>query len=435
MSVIRLNRMMMRLVKDVNDIRSALRRVTVNLPLYDINNENTPDQITANQNNYVPGNYDVLRLSSSKTIIITGMKGGVKGRNLKLFNVGDNTIVLSHQNSDSDSNNRFKFRSGTASFIESGDTVEIYYDSTQMRWIESTQVFDFDIEWNNFSVASTFMNRVAWSPFLNLFVAPRGTSGLRTSPDGITWTTRTVPASIGWHGATWAEELGLFIVVGGAFGAGTVGERVITSPDGITWTTRTSAEGAVGDLWYDVVWSPDIPLLVAVGNDTDGAECVMTSPDGITWTARTVPVDQTYKRVVWGSAAGVFVTIGSNRILSSPDGITWTLRDSSDSREGLAWSEELSLFIAIRDVIYTSPDGITWSEITAPNANVRVCVDWSKAFNLFVAVGDTDTIWSSDATTWSVGDPPSGSMKDIIWVEKLVEFLAVGINSTAITPK
>ena len=76
---------LLRLIKDVNDVRSALRRVVATLPLYDIDNENSPAQITANQNNYIPGNYDVLRLTSSAAYTITGITTGVKGRKLRIF--------------------------------------------------------------------------------------------------------------------------------------------------------------------------------------------------------------------------------------------------------------------------------------------------------------------------------------------------------------
>lgn len=109
MSVIRDKRLLLRLLKDINDIRSALRRVTVNLPLYDINNENTPDQITADQNNYVIGNYDALRLSSDAARTITGLNRGVKGRSLRIFNIGSFAITLAHQDANSTAEYRFKF--------------------------------------------------------------------------------------------------------------------------------------------------------------------------------------------------------------------------------------------------------------------------------------------------------------------------------------
>jgi len=140
MSVIRDKKLLLRLLKDINDVRSALRRVTVNLPLYDINNENTPDQITADQDDYVIGNYDVLRLSSDAERTITGLKGGVKGRALQIFNIGSYAITLVDKSASSDAENRFEFATGVNNVILDGSSIKLYYDSTQSRWIEGTQL-------------------------------------------------------------------------------------------------------------------------------------------------------------------------------------------------------------------------------------------------------------------------------------------------------
>jgi hypothetical protein len=106
---IRHDDILLRLIRDVNDIRANLRRVSSNLPLYDIANENTPEQLTISQNNYVPGNYDVLRLSSASPVNITGIKNGVKGRFLHLFNVGSHAITLVNASVLSLAANRFNF--------------------------------------------------------------------------------------------------------------------------------------------------------------------------------------------------------------------------------------------------------------------------------------------------------------------------------------
>lgn len=132
---IRKDSSILRLIKDVNEIRSALRRVTVNIPLFDIANQNTPTQITANQNNYVIGNYDLLRLSSNQVVSITGLKGGIKGRFLRIFNIGSYSIKLNHQDTNSDAENRFLFSNGRDVSIPPGSNILIYYDNVQSRWI------------------------------------------------------------------------------------------------------------------------------------------------------------------------------------------------------------------------------------------------------------------------------------------------------------
>jgi hypothetical protein len=54
-----------------------------------------------------------------------------------------------------------------------------------------------------------------------------------------------------WQSITWAKELNLFVAV--AF-SGT-GNRVMTSPDGITWTTRTTP---ANNEWRSVTWSAEL---------------------------------------------------------------------------------------------------------------------------------------------------------------------------------
>lgn len=135
MPAINFNSTLLRLIKDVNDIRAALRRVAVDLPLFDIANENTPAQITADQNNYVPGNYDILRLFSDQDVhTITGFRGGIRGRSLRLFNVGDYEIVLAHQNAGSDAANRIISTTGFDIVLNAGGEIVLYYDETQNRW-------------------------------------------------------------------------------------------------------------------------------------------------------------------------------------------------------------------------------------------------------------------------------------------------------------
>jgi hypothetical protein len=109
---------------------------------------------------------------------------------------------------------------------------------------------------------------VAWSSALNLFVAVAN-AAIMTSPDGITWTARTVPNDSSWSSVVWAPEMGVFIIVGSS---GTA-QRVATSSDGINWTQQsTPGAGA----WYGVAWSPSLGVAVAVG-DTTGTIQVMSN--------------------------------------------------------------------------------------------------------------------------------------------------------------
>lgn len=138
--LVRQDDLLMRVIKDLNDIRSSLRRVVANIPLYDISNENTPAQITSDQNNYVPGNFDVLRLSTDAPRTITGLRGGVKGRFIQLFNIGTYPITLSHRSGLSLASNQFSFATGIDNVIMPGSSIKVYYDITKSLWVEGTQL-------------------------------------------------------------------------------------------------------------------------------------------------------------------------------------------------------------------------------------------------------------------------------------------------------
>jgi hypothetical protein len=209
-----------------------------------------------------------------------------------------------------------------------------------------------------------------------------------TSPDGITWTTRSTSGIDNeWYSVCWGAELGLFCAVGKS---GT-GNRVMTSPDGITWTTQTSASD---NNWTDVCWSPELSLFCAV-SATGTGNMVMTSPDGITWTTRTTATGTvSWWGVCWSAELGLFCATGqytTSAVMTSPDGITWTTRTTPNkSWRHVAWAPELKLFTTITwdNTGYgamTSPDGITWtSQTSTPNGWLGVC--WSPELGIFCAV-------------------------------------------------
>lgn len=125
---------LMRLIRDVNEIKSALRHVTSNLPLFDIANENTPASISTDQDNYVPGNYDVLRINATANVSITGIANGKKGRFLEIINVGTGRISFPDESASSLAVNRIATPYNQTINLLQNARVRFYYDSTQERW-------------------------------------------------------------------------------------------------------------------------------------------------------------------------------------------------------------------------------------------------------------------------------------------------------------
>jgi PKD repeat protein len=265
---------------------------------------------------------------------------------------------------------------------------------------------------------------IAYSPSLGRFVAVglnndlyMSTPGLLaqviTSDDGgITWIRREFVRTTYWLSAVeWSSALNLFVALSIGTEAGGSGDadRAFTSPDGITWTTRTAAQAVT---WRDLAWAPSINLFAAIA-DT-GTDRVMTSPDGITWTTRTPSADNEWNAICWSSALSLFVAVsdnGTDRVMTSPDGITWTARSAAAASTWLdvIWCAELNLFVAIAATgttqIMTSPDGVTWTARTKPNANVWSALAFDGTTIVCVAQSGTGdrVMTSTDGITWTAG--------------------------------
>jgi hypothetical protein len=236
-------------------------------------------------------------------------------------------------------------------------------------------------------------------------------AAILTSPDGIIWTNRALPAD--WTGSNTTNSYlgdvtyggGQFVAVGYNFGAGNIlRASVLTSPDGSAWTSR-SLPSDYYSLLNSVAYNGG--LFVAVGEYTfnysiagqhdDG---ILTSPDGITWTRRTLP-DRTadsysyLRSVTYGG--GQFVAVGTRLnptaatsteavILTSLDGISWTSRTSPvviPANTSLSFTRVVNgggQYVAVGNVfntstsgsanqsgfIISSTDGITWTNRTLP---------------------------------------------------------------------
>ena len=222
------------------------------------------------------------------------------------------------------------------------------------------------ITWTNISSADdgAVWRSIVWSPDLSLFVAvgtgaSQADTSVMTSPDGITWTLRTC-STYDLSSVVWSKSLGLFVAscTKGlpSAGTGTTGTGICTSPDGVTWTNRTIPTAGYSDPSH-VAWSPQMGKFVQI-NVTE----VLTSPDAITWTAHTLP---TYlvstNKIIWSPELELFVasTSGSYQSIStSVDGVNWvpslSMRTSPAGMNGVTWSPELSIFVAVGNSVAIS---------------------------------------------------------------------------------
>jgi hypothetical protein len=242
---------------------------------------------------------------------------------------------------------------------------------------------------------SYYLNGVAYGNGMLLIVGENGV--IITSPDGITWTTRTSGTSIHLYGVAYGN--GMFVAVGGLAGGG-----IITSPDGITWTTRAAGTSKTPQ---NIVYGNG--MFVTVGGDGN----ILTSPNGITWTERTSGTSKVLYGIAYGN--GMFVAVGDlagGVIITSPDGITWTTRTSGTSNtRGVAYGNGLFVVVGYGGNIITSPDGITWTTRAAGTSYYLYGIAYGNG--MFVAVGSSVTsgviLTSPNGITWT--ERTSGTSK------------------------
>ena len=314
-----------------------------------------------------------------------------------------------------------------------------------------------------------------------------------TSPDGLTWTEKSIPsfdghyflhsiiyynnvfiasadnlAGAGWiinpppgpfyltssDGSTWtsatADGIVLNLLNGRAYGNNVWvyvgGQGIIrVSPDGVTWTDsdstiflRTSGLNKIiyVNSAFIIVggsWSNPNIIYEDLGPMEEGYVPILTSSDGSSWTAQNSGISTNkFYDVAYGS--GTYVVVGGNGlILSSADSVNWTARISGTDYQIYAVAYGNGRFVAVANglTIHTSSDGINWTMITP--ANIIPPNDMVYGGGLFVAVGDGGAIITSpDGITWT--KRVSGTTKELKGISygKSI-FVSVGNAGTILT--
>lgn len=252
----------------------------------------------------------------------------------------------------------------------------------------------------------------AYSSTLPLWVGVGNNGYVYTSRDGVAWATLNPTTnflmSVVWTGTQ-------FVAVGDM---GTI----LTSPDGVSWTVRTSG---TTNMFTAVGATPSLLVAASTGG-------FYTSPDGITWTPSASSIPNGYSII---NAGGQWVAVGFNFAASSPDGVNWTTSPSTVGQlhsvihDGTQYVAAGSTVASI-PAIYTSPDGLIWELKTSYEKYISIARNPSSG--LLVAVSSTDRSLAStdNGATWQHGGYSSpgtgGWFNSVVWYPALSQFIAAG---------
>lgn len=223
-----------------------------------------------------------------------------------------------------------------------------------------------------------------------IFVALSNTGQVATSPDGITWTIRSVPTPANFTTGIFAQYLnGLFFVGGG----GSSTSRLYSSPDGVTWTERSLAFAVPNVGVYGIAFSGARYVAVAAGG-------YRSYSDNLTsWTAAGNSGDAT--SIAFGN--GVFCIPNSssfNKFFTSVDGISWSETVAGPGNiKGIAFGNGLFVCCGDAGALLTSADGTNWVSVsTVSDPFKKVAFDYGE---FFVLGGSVSVLWSDDGVVFS----------------------------------
>jgi hypothetical protein len=331
---------------------------------------------------------------------------------------------------------------------------------------QATTTNDWSIETGGTSSESW---KVVWAPGLELFAAVNSNNSaqnIRTSTDGITWTSRTAPAHSGvWTGVTWSEPLSLFV----GFTQNNTTDKLLISTDGITWTVRSSSAAGLltsQDL-RTLVWSDEQGIFVLLSITI--SPTVWYSYDGLNYSSGGSPLAaNTHFSLVYGALIWVAPKEGSRNVSTAYDptvSTNWTEHtnalpsawsSSTSFRMNGAYSPSLERFVLLSNDGYLAYSdssvgdiGIDWSDTGVSGLPALVTfvtnyqdLKWSEDLGLFLAVGRNVTgstvigAVSPDGKVWAAIHQPDTvqrNFRDAAYSSKLKLFVMGGDEDFAIS--
>ena len=329
-------------------------------------------------------------------------------------------------------------------------------------------------------------NDITYSPSLGLWAVARTTGAgtpVMTSPDLVTWTSRSV--------ANLATTFSAFGVHwnGTRFVLATNGGGTASSTDGLTWASSNSRVSQLGRMCTDTRtgaiiaasyigagtavsydngfnWGSDLKSLSSpVGFLRSNATTVVNSicytagnywvtntsgnlyfsSDMEMWYSAPIPVAVTGAlravcnasgaTVPYLTAVGIQGAVG--QIVTSLDGgLTWAVRGSGATGTGYNWCASngvTTVAVSNDGKILTTTDGITWTaRNSGTSASIRSVI---YANGRFVAVGSLYAAYSTDGITWVNSSTSFGSFSGHRIIYDGTQFVVSGSQSATVNLK
>ena len=258
------------------------------------------------------------------------------------------------------------------------DSITITVDDPLRRWTSRV------------SQTSETLLDVAVKQGGGLAVACGENGALVSSPDGTTWTDRSLTNLVDLRGVCWSEFHSQWFVSGIESGLGVI----YSSPDGATWTqVHNSGAG----LWR-IACNPD-GVIVATGFNG----VVQRSIDGVNWTKHRIILDQNFESVSYGE--GRFLAVADSgsdsfpHLYSSELGITWT--DISQNIHGLQRNDNITALRFLENrFLLTGTNG----------TQVRFSLDGGENFSGRVTEDRRLATLAPDAPRWNCPAMAFGSL-------------------------
>lgn len=236
---------------------------------------------------------------------------------------------------------------------------------------------------------STFVSDVVWGGNKYCAIASNGNS--YTSADGIVW---VEGGAMGSAHDRIAYGAGVFVAIK------TVTNQCVTSPDGVTWTPRTLP--STGN-WSGIAYNGS--RFAAVRRDTTTAAAYST--DGLSWSSASMPASTDWEGVTYGEGLFVAVSTAGNNVAYG-DGTSWLAGSSGSLMTEVAYGN--GLFVGVGSGASNnrnySTDGQTWNGSATDNAASSVFFNGTKF--LASRTGSQSGMRASlDGASWSTISLPA----------------------------